>query len=376
MALNTRTYTELVRDQAAAVQGAAAGLVDFSVGSIMRALTEATALVALWLQGLIIALLATTRASTAANVDLDSWMADFGLTREPAISAQGDVTFSRFTATTEATIPVGATVETEDGSQVYAVALDTSHAAWSVPRALYVIAPGVPSVTLPVVAVTPGAAGNAALGVVNVITGSLPGLDTAINNATFFSGSDPETDVAFRVRFQLFIASLSKATKAAIANAIASLQQNLRYALVENETYSGEERRGHFYVVVDDGTGSPTSETLALVSAAIEAVRPIGIDYGVFPPDVVEVSVALTVTLFAGADGPETSAAVTSAIEAYIDGQGLGGVVRWTRIAQVAYDASAGVANVGSIAINGLAADLATNPKQMPLVSIISVSLA
>lgn len=375
MALVPKTYTDLVREQAAAVQGSGAGLIDFSVGSILRAIAEAVAQVALWLQGLALHLLAATRAATSRGPDLDSWMADYGLTREPAIAARGDVTFARFSSSAEAEVGLGASVETADGSQSFAVVKDTTNPRWNEARQAYVLPPGVASVTVPVVAATPGAAGNVASGTVTVLAGAMPGIDTVTNAASFFSGSDQETDVAFRARFQLFIASLSKATKSAIAFAIASLEQNLTHALVENETYDGEERRGHFYVIVDDGTGSPTSETLTLVAAAIEEVRPVGISFGVFGPEIVEVSVTLTITLLPGADVVTVKAAATLAIEQHIDSLGVGAPVRLTRIAQLAYDASAGVANVSDMKLNGTASDILINPKQRAVASTITAAL-
>ncbi|MGH6951004.1 MAG: baseplate J/gp47 family protein [Vitreimonas sp.] len=370
----TRTFSQLVADQVAAVQGAAAGLVDFNVGSILRAFVEAVALVALWLQGLILALLAATRASTATGVDLDTWMADFGLTREAAFAARGDVTFSRFSTSGEALVSLGATVETVDGSQSFAVVVDTTNLAWSAVHQAYVMSPGVGQVTVPVVAVIPGAAGNVAAGVVTVLTGAMPGIDTVVNSASFFSGSDPESDAAFRARFHLFIASLSKATRAAVDYAIASLEQNLTHTLVENETYDGEVRRGHFYVIVDDGTGTPTSETLALVAAAIEQVRPVGISFGVFAPVIVPVTVSLAVKLVFGADATAVKAAVAGAIEQHIDGLVMGAAVNLTRIAQLAYDASPDVTNVTNIQLNGVAADIAVAAQQRPVLNVVTVA--
>ena len=64
-AVPTRTFLDLVRGQVAAIQGAAAGLVDFTTGSILRAVVEANAAVILWLQGLALTILNTTRASSS-----------------------------------------------------------------------------------------------------------------------------------------------------------------------------------------------------------------------------------------------------------------------------------------------------------------------
>jgi hypothetical protein len=70
--LQTYTFTELVSNIATAVQGSASALLDFTVGSVLRAIAEATAAVVLWLQAIILQVLTLTRASTSVGSDLDS----------------------------------------------------------------------------------------------------------------------------------------------------------------------------------------------------------------------------------------------------------------------------------------------------------------
>src|ERR1700749_4411487 len=97
MQLSLRTFNTLVESMAVAVQASATQLLDLTVGSALRAVLEANASVCLWMQLLILELLRTTRAATSTGTDLDSWMADLSLTRLPAVSATGIVTFSRIT---------------------------------------------------------------------------------------------------------------------------------------------------------------------------------------------------------------------------------------------------------------------------------------
>src|ERR1700734_2774764 len=95
--LPVQTFSGLLEQMAANVQGGAAQLVDFSVGSVLRAMMEACGAVALWLQWLILQVLSATRAATSQGLDLDSWMADFSLARLPGSQATGIATFSRYT---------------------------------------------------------------------------------------------------------------------------------------------------------------------------------------------------------------------------------------------------------------------------------------
>ena len=98
MQLPLKNFATLVADMSATVQGVGSQLVDVSVGSVLRAVIEANASLALWMQWLIMLVLSLTRASTSSGSDLDSWMADYGLTRLPGVAATGSVTFARITA--------------------------------------------------------------------------------------------------------------------------------------------------------------------------------------------------------------------------------------------------------------------------------------
>lgn len=374
MAITTKTFTDLVRDFATAVQARSAGLVDFSVGSILRAVDEAVATTVLWLQAQILALLARTRASTAVGIDLDTWVADYGLARLPAVAATGEVVFGRFTGPAQRVIAVGSTVQTADGSQGFAVYADTANSAYDEDLGGYVMGAGVLTLNVPVRATTPGGGGNAVAGAITVISSAIPGVDTVINNDTFANGADAETDAALRIRFRSFLASLSKATKAAIEYAIAQLQVGLSYTIDENLTYAGTVQKGHFSVVIDDGTGSPSAELLAQVYAAVDAVRALTVSFEVHGPTPVMVTVAVTVTILPGFNVAAVKAAVKLAIETYINTLGMGVDLRYTRIAQVAYDASPGVENVSGMTLNGGTADIVAASKESLKHGTVTVS--
>ncbi|SDX12332.1 Uncharacterized phage protein gp47/JayE [Variovorax sp. YR634] len=371
MALNTKTFATIVSDQVTAIQAASARLIDTTIGSIIRSVAEANAAVVLWLQGLLVALLAVTRASTSTGTDLDSWMADFGLTRLPAVAATGNVTFSRFTATNAAQIAVGARVQTGDGSQVFAVIADTTNPAYS--AGFYTVGAGVSSLAVKVQAVMAGAGNNVVIGAINTLSTAISGIDTVTNLAAFTNGSDAETDVAFRLRFVAYVASLSKATKEAIGYAITSLQTGLTYTLTENLTYPGVTDYGYFYVVVDDGTGTPGSTLLNTVANAVDRVRPVTSRFGVFAPVVVNAAVSMTATIAVGYDAVATKLLVKNAVTNYVNALGLGQPLAWSRLLQVAYDASPGVTNITGLTINGGTADIAATAKQVVKPTTVTV---
>src|SRR6185436_15887231 len=135
-----KTFTQMVQGQAAAIQARASGLIDFAIGSVLRAIIESIAGVGLWLQALVLQLMTTIRASTATGSDLDSWFADFGgpfteggaatFGRLDAVSSIGSVTFTRLTPAGTSLIPVGSTVETANGTQKFTIVADTSNPAY------------------------------------------------------------------------------------------------------------------------------------------------------------------------------------------------------------------------------------------------------
>ena len=373
MALQVYKFSELVSNIATAIQAAASAPLNFSPGSVLRALVEATAGMGLWLQAIVLQLLTLTRAATSRGADLDSWMADFGLARLPATTASGQVAFSRFTPAQQAVVPVGAGVQTGDGTRKFLVILDAGHAAYNAGLGGYVLPPATPSVNVPVQAVAAGTGGNVQAGSITVITTPIPGVDTASNASAFINGIDAESDPAYRARFFLFIASLSRATKAAVGYAVASVRQGLTYTLTENEDYDGATDMGFFYVVADDGSGSPPSDLLDSISVAIEAVRPLGSRFAVFAPIVTTANVAMTITSAAGYAHPAVVVAVSAALAGFLDGLPLGASLPYTQLASVAYGVP-GVTNASSILLNGGTADLAIDRKHKVLAGTITLA--
>jgi uncharacterized phage protein gp47/JayE len=357
MILPLQNFTTLVQNMAAGVQGSAAALIDLSVGSVLRALLESCASVALWMQWLILQVLSMTRAATSSGADLDSWMADFFLTRLPGAPAVGEVTFARYTTGVAATVPVGAVVKTADGTQGFAVVAQTSNPAWNGSNG-YILGSTTTSVTVPVQAVTPGLAGNVRPGAIGLLTTAIPGVDTVSNAEIFSGGVNPESDDAFRARFQLYINSRSLATEGAIEFAIASIQQGLRYAVLENVDTVGDIVPGNFVVVVDDGTGAPSDTLLAVASAAVEAVRPIGTTYSVQGPVVIGVSVAMSAAISNTQNAAQIALSIQENVLAWIAALPIGGTLAVSKIEALAHGTDSSVVSVTGTTINNGAGDV------------------
>lgn len=374
MQLPLQTFTTLVQNMAAAAQSAATQLLDVTVGSILRAIFEANASLGLWMQWLIVQVLQMTRAATSTGADLDSWMNDFSLIRLPATPASGVVTLSRFTTGAMAVVPVGSLVRTADGSQTFSVAVDSSNATWSNASQGYVLAAGIASVDVPVAAVTTGTGGNVLAGSITVLASAIPGIDAVANASGFANGVDAESDVAFRGRFQNYMSSRSRATPSAVGYAISSLQQGLNFAIEENVDPSGVTQLGNFVIYVDDGSGHPSDSLLSGVQAAVEAVRPVGSTFAVFPPAVTITRLELTLSVYPGTDKAPIVSALAATITAYVNSLPLGAPLPVTRVAQLAYSVSTAVNNVTAIALNGQAMDVVVPAKGVVKAGLIVVN--
>lgn len=364
--LQPRSFSAIVQMIAAGVQGRARTVLDYSIGSTLRAIAEGHAGVALWIQGLILKLLLTTRASTSSGADLDTWVNDFGVFRLAAIGASGYVNFVRFTGSeTTPFIPVGATVETADGTQAYAVVADPGNPIYSTGQFGYTMPAYTTSVTLPVKALAAGYATNAMAGSVSVLTSGLVGIDEVMNPADLLGGVDAESDQALRVRFQFFIASLSKATAAAIIYAVKSLQFGAQCTLTEFETYEGVANPGFFYATIDDGSGVPTTELLTAAGAAIQEVRPLTVQFAIFPPVIIYVTVTMRLVSFDGYDHNDVIGNVGIAVRDYINTLQLGESLSYTKIMQVAFNADPGVQDIIEYRLSGGVSDIVAANKNV-----------
>lgn len=369
MALNTLSFTTVVRQQVAAIQAACSTVLTFVVGSLELARVQAVAAVSMWLQSLVMQLLTTTRLATSTGSDVDSFVGDFGLTREAAVATTGTVTFSRFTATNSATIPVGTTVLTTDTTQTFTVIADTTQALYNPTLNAYVIPATQTSGNATVQAVNAGTQGNVNSGTITIISSAIIGVDTVTNASPFVDGVNEESDSALQARFLLYVQGLREGIKASVASAIADLSLGIQYDLVENLAYSGGAQIGYFYVVISPGT----SGDISAVYAAIDLIRPLGITFGVFAASQLTANVAMTATAQSGYTHTQIVAAIETAIQNFIAAIPLGQPLYWSKLYAVAYGVP-GVNEVTGLTLNGGTSDLVATAQQIIVSGTVTVN--
>lgn len=325
-------------------------------GDPALAIFQSQAVQDVFLQFLIQAVLAAARLSTATGADVDTFVADYGLTREAATLAQGPVTLTALTApSSQVLIPAGTVVQTTGGAIQYQLIADTTQAAWSATLNAYVLQAGQTSITATAQALLAGSAYNVQAGQIDELVSAVPGVDTVTNAASITNGLDQETDAALRVRFVEYLISLFKATEDAILFAVNSVQQGLDVLALENINVALNPQNGVVTVIIDDGSGNPPSSLIAAVQAAVNGVRAFAIPITVIGPAVKNVSIALNIRI--AGNPTETSGVikqnVQNAVLNYVNALTLGRTLYLNKLAEVAIDADANVVSVqpGSITI-------------------------
>jgi uncharacterized phage protein gp47/JayE len=376
-----KRFQTLVNDQVTATQASSSTPIDFNVGTVELALIEANSGMGMWLQLLVNAVLSEARAQTSTGVDLDTWMAQFPntytggqFTRLPATQSTGNCTFSRFSTSGQALVPVGSQVKTTNLLLQFTVIADTSNPNFNIGLNSYVMGAGIGSTLAKVQCETPGVSGNVSAGLITVISSAITGVDTVNNLLPFTNGVAIESDAAFRARFAMYMQSLSRGVLLAYAFVLASIPQITRYNVVENLTFGGSPEPGFVYTVIDDGTGSPPPSLIAQAEAAIATVRGLSILNAVYLPSTITVNISMDLVISSLGTQPAVTTAVTTALTTFINGLQFNASVIYTRLFEVIYDSSQYIVNIDNLLVNGGTTDLAGNNNTIFFVGTITVS--
>ncbi len=381
MPLPILSFQQLVDTQVAAMQASAGIVLDFSVGEVLLAAVESNAGNSLWLESTAEQLLAVTRLTTSTGNDVDTFVEQFGLSREPAVPASGAVTFSRFTANQIGTINVGGLVSSVANGISYAVGVDTDNTYYNPSQNAYLLPIGISSTSVPVTATTLGSVGNILANQITTLQSVFVNIDSVTNPSDFTNGANQESDAALKVRFVLYINSLSKATKLAIEAAILSVEGVVRFKLVENYDVNGNPLLGFFYAVIDDGTGNAPSPLLASVQSAVDLVRGFTIAFSIYAPDPVNIDVTAHVFTDASIPDATVQTASISALNTYITEQGFNALFPYSEIPRIIYDTNLTLSgssftptvNVTNWTLNSGTSDVTLTGKEIAIPGTVTV---
>lgn len=227
---------------------------------------------------------------------------------------------------------------------------------------------------------------NVGLYAIDQLVDSIPGVESVTNEAAFTDGSDQESDDEYRTR--LVRAVLSPAGQ---GNKADYINWALAYDGVENVMVLSQWDGPNTVKVVLVGEGnSPVSAAIVdEVQAALDpdedgaggALAPIGAIVTV--QSVAQLSVALSATIthevgytLDGTDGTAaTRASIISAVTAYLRTLAPGSSVVWAEVLASIVTVT-GVADVGSLTLNGSAVNVTTTSTQVATLGSVTLAQA
>ncbi len=383
MSLPIQSFQQIVDSQVAAMQASSKVVLDFSVGAVLRAIVESNAGNALWLESTAQTLLDVTRLTTSTGNDVDTFVEQFGLTRNPATPATGNVTLSRYTANLQATINVGALVSCVTNGISYSVGIDTGNAYYNSSLNAYILPASIASISVPVTATTAGTVGNVIANQITTIQSVIVNIDSVTNPSAFTNGADAESDEELKIRFVLYLNGLSKATKIALTAAILSVSGVERQELIENEDLAGNVMLGFFYALVDDGTGNASSTLLMNVSSQLDVTRGFTIGFAAYGPT--QFPMSFSAHVFTDLSMPDSTVhdAVVAALESYISSQGFDSLFPYSEVPRIIYDTNvtlsgntySPITNVTNWTINGGTSDVQLTGQEIPVNGTITITV-
>lgn len=396
MPLPILSFDQLVQNQQASLTSLSSIFTDFQEGSILKSLIETNAGNSIWIQALISALLAVTRLQTSSGNDVDTFIQQFGFIRPPATASTGLVTFSRTITTSVSYIPASTTIlQTSSSPSIqFTTTIDTTNPNYDPTTNSYVMSISTSSINVPVICLQTGSIGNVAAGQITVINSPLINVPSVNNGSPFTNGSDVATDEQTKIDFVLYLQGLSRATYLAIAFAVVNTpsygQQITRYQIIENKDESGNTLYGFFFIVVDDGTGSPSSSLINAVKSNLEFYRGLSIMYDVIGPSVTTMTIVMTLTINQSSDTPlqtEVTTNVKNALISYINGLPIGGTkvitypfntsgfLYFSELYDVIFNADPNIISIPSLTLNSGTSDIALDFKHVALTSSGNITI-
>ena len=291
---------------------------------------------------------------TAQGMYLDYQGQMRGLKRLPATKAVGTLRFSVDMApVSDIVIPVGSACMTAEEVRF--------HTTEEV-----ILKAGTLSVDAPAEALEGGSSGNAASGMITVMTACPMAVTGCTNPKAFSGGSDEEEDETFRKRI---LASYQRLPNG--ANAAWYEQTAMNYGGVAAARAVGRARGiGTVDVYVATEQGLPEEELLTGLQAELQAKREIAVDVAVKAPSIQDVNVTVAVAPENGNAFGEVKAAVEQCIVSFFNGKLLGKPVRLAELGSMIY-ALDGVANYR---ITAPTADVVANDTLLPILGTLTVT--
>ena len=291
---------------------------------------------------------------TAEGEELDKhgWLR--GVTRQPAVKAEGVIRFctegSRVTAVS---IPVGTVCMTAGGLRFITVEEGT-------------IPAGETEVDVAAMAAEAGLSGNTAANTILFLAVPPVGVTACANPVGFTGGQDEESDEELRSRILATYQRLANGANSAFYH-----QTAMSFDGVEAVTVIPRSRGvGTVDVVVASREGMPEETRLKRLRTHFNSVREIAVDVDVLAPTEQIVNVAVTRTAKDGADYQQVKGQVESALTGWFTGQRLGCPVLRAELTALIF----GVDGVANCIVTAPAADMDMTGSELPVLGTLTIT--
>lgn len=378
MSFQIKDFASIVASMVNWMRANTTRVTDFHPGSVSRTMLEATAaeVEELYLQYFV-------GLQEAIPVSV---FGTFGFAAQPAVAASGVVRFSTSApATAVVSVPAGTLVRVPGTELSYA----TQAQAFVLVNQTYV--------DVLVSAQELGVAGNVDAGAITELVTAVTGIASVSNPQPIINGRDAESDDARKVRFQGYISTLARGTKAAIEygakttqlrNALGVVTEYVAYAgVVEPWVTDNTQPISLIRVYVHNGAGATSPALVAAAQQVIDGyngpdgVTPVpgsgwkaaGVKCIVEAAADIEVDVTGTLYVLPGFDADDVSQAAESAMAAYIQGLSVGADVL---IAELVAIAKRDVPGIFNVVLAAPTADVSITLTQKAVAGTISLAVA
>jgi uncharacterized phage protein gp47/JayE len=366
------------------IQASGAALTDFTTGSGLRTLLEAVGVVASNQSAVADQLQLDAYLDTATGSALDALGANnWQVPRKSAVQASGQVTIMRQSTAGAMVLPAGftqlATVPSVPGGSGVGV-LTTQDASFAAGQA---------AVTVTAQAVLGGSAGNLSSGVYLQPLATVNGVSSQNGfqvTTAFSNGVDAESDDAYRTRIPIAVQGrASKGQQMSFLAAALGVPGVLSAGVIKAGGVRGDGSSvpaGSVEVYYQGSSGLLAAVQSAAIGAStinqnINAYASVGLTT---PRGAQRVVAIVTVYVHPGTDPVATGAAVSAALQGYVNGVGLGNTAR-VSLAVNAVLAVTGVVSVGlpltqfSLYGGSGAADIAAAADSYPSLAAIDTTV-
>ena len=346
-------------------------ITDFMVGGKTRTKLEAIA-VEMESQDMQFYIAAMKAISTAIYQAFDFQI-------QPAIKASGNVIFSASSPpASDITIPAGTSVATPSSlvspEKTYQTIADATLPA------------GQSTVTVQVICDNAGDIGNTGAGTITVMKSTVSGIDAVTNPVAMTNGREKETEPERRVRFQQYIATLTRGTAAALCYAAKSvsikdgngtiLERVLQVGVTEPPETGPA---GSCDVVIYNGTGGASQELIQAVQAAIDGdsetgnpgYKAAGVIVTVKAATTVATPITVNIESLPGSDKSTIRTQAESIISTYFQTFTIGGPLIFHELAERIM----GIEGVYNINLTNPTKDVEAAPSQILVAGQVTITM-